>query len=589
MPTRSRKMKLTNRSLLLVAIVLLLLFASSCSNQQQQTATEEPAAAPPAAEQAKPVEEMAKPEMEKLPEALPTIYQKPVYVVDAEESDLLAGDADSALKVGATIKSTRGPQPLWDILRRLAALKKMTVSWASDVDQNVLVDVSINAGDDFFEAIDNLLRQVDYFHIMQGNTIVVKYKEVRQFRIAMPFTRSEFSTGTGGNVLGSNDASTNVDGTIELQSRENTFDIWENIQANMDTIIALWNTEAVTEAVAAATEAEGEVEAAEGELATQATRQVSSGGVAYIIDKPVGIITVTAPRPLLDELERYFDSLTNELYKQISIEAKLIEVHLKDNSSIGLNWDSILKGFDVTGTITFGAGGNDPNGAYTAGQIWPYVSSNNSSFDDGTNHGNIYDPTRFISKLALGAADFTVIFNAIKQQGDAQVLSNPKVSVMNGQPSLLVVGRNVTYIEKIETDLDTSGITPIRTYTVDTARILSGVGLALTATILNDNEIVMNLVPVTSELEEPILYKAVGIDGGEVGLPVINVREISTTVRVKDNEMLVIGGLISEIEATAGSFAPVLGQIPVFRYLFGYEEKTKEKRELIILLKPKII
>ena len=39
----------------------------------------------------------------------------------------------------------------------------------------------------------------------------------------------------------------------------------------------------------------------------------------------------------------------------------------------------------------------------------------------------------------------------------------------------------------------------------------------------------------------------------------------------------------------AGSFAPILGQIPIARYLFGYEEKVKEKRELIILLKPKII
>ena len=99
----------------------------------------------------------------------------------------------------------------------------------------------------------------------------------------------------------------------------------------------------------------------------------------------------------------------------------------------------------------------------------------------------------------------------------------------------------------------------------------------------------MNLVPVTSELEEPIEYRPVGDGGGEVGLPVINVREISTTVRVKNNEMLVIGGLISEIEATTGSFAPILGEIPLVRYLFGYEEKTKQKRELIILLKPTII
>jgi general secretion pathway protein D/MSHA biogenesis protein MshL len=64
---------------------------------------------------------------------------------------------------------------------------------------------------------------------------------------------------------------------------------------------------------------------------------------------------------------------------------------------------------------------------------------------------------------------------------------------------------------------------------------------------------------------------------------------MSTTVRVRNGEMLVIGGLISDIQETEGNFAPVVGNIPLFRYLFGYEEKVNQKRELIILLKPVII
>jgi len=527
------------------------------------------------------------PEFKKAPASLPVMYQSPAYMVDSDDEDeLFSGDEDSILKVGATIKSTRGPQPLWDILKRLASLKKMNVSWASDVDQNVLVDVDISANDDFYEAIDNLLRQVDYFHEMQGSTIIVKYKEVKQFRIAMPFVKSDYKTGAGGNVLGSNDASNNIDGTIELKSAENTFDIWENIQANMDTIIALWNTEAVTPE--AATEEDAETVEVPADTPQQATRRVSSGEVAYIIDKPVGIITVTAPRPLLNELQNYFDSLTKELYKQVSIEAKIIEVQLEDNSYLGLNWTQVLRNFNITGTVTFGAGEDDPNGNFTQGQVWPYVFSNNDSFNDGTNHGNIYDPTRFISKIALDALDFDVFLNALNEQGDTKILSNPKISVMNGQPSLLTVGRNVTYIENVTVDRDTGGVTAVFTYSAETARILSGVGLALTATILDDEEIIMNLVPVTSELEEPIEYREFG-DGGEVGLPIVNVREMSTTVRVKDGEMLVIGGLISEVESTQGEFAPVVGSIPLVRYLFGYEEKVKQKRELIILLKPRII
>ena len=53
--------------------------------------------------------------------------------------------------------------------------------------------------------------------------------------------------------------------------------------------------------------------------------------------------------------------------------------------------------------------------------------------------------------------------------------------------------------------------------------------------------------------------------------------------------MLVIGGLISEVTDNRGNFAPIVGKIPMVRYLFGYEEKVHEKRELVILLKPRII
>ena len=141
----------------------------------------------------------------------------------------------------------------------------------------------------------------------------------------------------------------------------------------------------------------------------------------------------------------------------------------------------------------------------------------------------------------------------------------------------------MTYIDSIESDVTDNKVT----YTVNTERVLSGVGMALTANILDDNEIILHLVPVTSELQEPIEYRDIG--PGTVGLPIINVREMSTTVRVRDGQMLVIGGLISNVEEEDGTFVPGTSGIPFFKYLFGYEKKTSRKRELIILLKPRII
>ncbi len=546
------------------------------------------------------------------PATLPVQYQTASYLVNQEKPENLATSEESKMKVGARITSTQGPQPLWDIVKRLAALKGMNVSWASDVDRNVLVDVDINASDDFFDALDNMLRQVDYFHETENNTLVIKYKETRRFQIAMPFTSHTYSTGVGGNVLGNSEESNNIDGTIELKSKDNEFDIWDNIKLNLDTILQIWTFRREGETVARDTNIvdknarEGSrsyTGGASGDISTEAeqtgtegteqlvqtgtadsTKDVSGGQGYYLIDKPVGLITVTAPRPVLEKVDAYITTLKQSLYKQISIEAKIIEVQLTDNSSIGINWSSVLKNFNLSGTLGFGADG----------QIYPFVYNNdevNGSKtyigDDKGSYFKTINPGQFISSVSLFDTGFDVFLNALNEQGNTKILSNPKISVMNGQPSLITVGRNVTYIDSIESDLDSeSGVI---TYSVDTERILSGIGMALTATVLGDKEIIMNLVPITSELQEPIEYRDVGNLGGTVGLPIVNVREMSTTVKIKDGEMLVIGGLITDTDQTVGEFAPLLGDIPILRYLFGYEEKEHSKRELIILLRPRLI
>ena len=172
-------MKYVKYCFLSSSLLLLTLLLSSCitdTKQKEQDASLKQESVQ-SVEQAKTV--AAAP----VPLSLPVQYQTPSYVVDRDETENIAIAEESKVKVGARITSTRGPQPLWDILKRLAALKGMNVSWASDVDRNVLVDVNISANDDYYDAIDNMLRQVDYYHEMQGSTIVVKYKETRQFHI----------------------------------------------------------------------------------------------------------------------------------------------------------------------------------------------------------------------------------------------------------------------------------------------------------------------------------------------------------------------------------------------------------------------
>jgi MSHA type pilus biogenesis protein MshL len=552
--------------------------------------------------------------------SLPIKYQTANYLVDKVEGEDIAIAEEGKLKVGARITSTKGPQPLWDIVKRLASLKAMNVSWASDVDRNVLVDVDFNANDDFHQSLDQMLRQVDYYHEMQGNTLVVKFKDTRQFQIAMPFTKQSYSTATGGNVLGNSQNQKNIEGVIALKSKDNEFDTWENIKLNIESIMDIWSYRREADMVKKGTTSAGKGEEGarsykvgadkktskdkktetenkgDGEEAAVENQQRGVGGRGYyIIDKPVGLITVTAPRPILEKIDAYITTLKKSLYQQISIEAKIIEVVMVDNSTIGINWSKVLKNFNLNGVVTMGDPTYDEKGKATGfGQVYPFIYSNDAkvgpvTYTDSskTSYFKTINPGQFVTNIFMENAPFDIFLNALNEQGNTKVLSNPKISVMNGQPAMITVGRNVTYIDNIDSKIDTE--TRIVTYTVNTERILSGVGMALTATILGKNEVIMNLVPITSELVEPIVYKDVGNLGGTVGLPVVNVREMNTTVKVNDGEMLVIGGLISDSDESTGEFAPMLGEIPYLKYLFGYDEKKHLKRELIILLRPRII
>ncbi|MCW5207109.1 hypothetical protein VU11_00195 [Desulfobulbus sp. US2] len=563
------------------------------------------------------------------PSLLPQRFQRAGYMINDDEANAMLDSEASdefQLKVGADI-TTNEPITLREAMKALIRNKKMSLSWASDVNQDLRVDIDVTADDNFYEAIDNILRQLDYYHEVQGSTLIVKYRQTKQYQIAMPFVKQEYNTAIGGNSFGSD---------VRIDSKGNTFDIWENIQNNIDSLLSTWSatiTNPEEEDSGGDIEKDGEEEETP---AKGPSRRVSSTESSYTIDKPVGLITVHAPKSLQKRIANYLGTLERELYKQIIIEAKIIEVQLENNSSLGINWQTLLKNLTFAGGSVSASKyyGKDKEGLYesinsstnttlnsvtdtTASGISNELVDENTSGDDpatsstltttglgenlteniASNIGEVVAGTgSTIATLVTGGAfnmaaaginltafSFDKFINALKQQGKTSVLSNPKISVMNGQPALISVGREVTFINSIESSTTENKTT----FTINTEQLLSGVGLALSAVIRNDDEIIMNLVPITSELMEPIEYVTVG--EGKVGLPIVNKREMNTTVKVKNGSMLVVGGLISETEASDGDFLFGTENIPYLKYLFGYEEKKKTKRELIILLRPRII
>lgn len=538
------------------------------------------------------------------PAQLPVRYQSTGFVTSKgmTDDDLGEGADEYQIKVGATIRSSGGPQPLWDVMKRLANLKGMTVSWASDVDGSRLVDVDISANDNFFDALANLLRQADYYHEIKGKTIVVLNKETKVYQIGVPAMKGGYTSTVGGNFLANKDAASGTEGTIKIASADNKFDVWENIEKNLTILLGVVEsggervrTASTTTANDKASESgtvnpkegngnvdpsgnartageSGEAGAQSSEKTVKNSRQTADDGAYFVIDKSVGLITVTAKPVVLKKVENYLNTLRKQLYQQVSLEAKIIEVFLQDNSKIGLDWSAVLKDFPITGTTSFG----------NNGQVYPHLPGDN-------NFANT-----FVSRVDMDPLNFRVLLNALNEQGDARVLANPKITVLNGQPAIISVGKDIAYVKSV-TKTSTTGVNQVDTFTAEVDNVVQGVALGVMASILDGKKVILHLTPLTTDIDNldaatgGVALTSIGDGSIQLGLPQVRIREMSTMVQVEDGEMLIIGGLIDSKENNTGDFAPGLGSIPVVKYLFGVEEKQLQKRELVILLTPKII
>jgi type II secretory pathway component GspD/PulD (secretin) len=108
-----------------------------------------------------------------------------------------------------------------------------------------------------------------------------------------------------------------------------------------------------------------------------------------------------------------------------------------------------------------------------------------------------------------------------------------------------------------------------------------GIKLAITPLINADGYITVHILPEVSSV--------VGFRGPANDLPVIATRQAETTVRLKDGNSVLIGGLLSEEKTTNVTKVPLLGSIPFFGLLFQHHNITTSTRDLVIEVTPHLL
>jgi MSHA type pilus biogenesis protein MshL len=283
-----------------------------------------------------------------------------------------------------------------------------------------------------------------------------------------------------------------------------------------------------------------------------------------VVNRLTGTIVVTATKKNLEKVEDYINTVKKVISRQVLVEAKIIEVNLSDGLQFGINWSYVLNTRD----------GQSATAA--TGQFADVVSTSAANFS-----------------ITTVAADFTSLLRAIQTQGETRILSNPRVSIMNGQPAILSVGQDRTFISNIQTTT-TTGTTPITTFTVSTSTTLSGIMIGIIPFISETGDISLSITPITSDLTKLDSQKlgtpdAAGNFPFLIQLPTIDLRQLNTTVKVRNGQMVIIGGLISKKEEIVDSQVPWLGDIPVLGYFFKSRAKKVINSELVVLIQPMII
>jgi len=173
---------------------------------------------------------------------------------------------------------------------------------------------------------------------------------------------------------------------------------------------------------------------------------------------------------------------------------------------------------------------------------------------------------------------FAALFSLNEFRDVVNVLSTPQILTSDNKEAEIVVGENVPFISKRERDVTTTN-----TVLSSIERMDVGIKLKITPQITEGDYVKLDIYQEISSLVKQSENIIINLG------PSITKRSTKTSVVVKDNQIVVIGGLMQETDEENVTKVPLLGDIPVLGYLFKNKRVEKKKTNLLVFLNPHII
>lgn len=413
------------------------------------------------------------------------------------------------------------------------------------------------------------------------------------------------SGGSGGGSSGGGGEGLSIGSTSSIKTQTES-DFWQALETNMTQILSyapVIELQPLPGELPEGTDLAAQAGAAPAQPVPQ-PRQSTSGsgqtgstglgggsaqganGSFYVMNRQAGILSVSATERQHEMLRKYLNYLERNASAQVLIEAKIVEVELNKGYQSGVNWNAVI-------------GNTDFNVAY------PTTFTNGSTL---TVLGPGIDPTDGVGPAnPTGDNNLGINLDAVVQLterfGTSRTLSSPRLHAINNQQAVLTFAENRIFFEvdvQREDDQVVNDTTIPGTTSIESTRRSVPIGIILNilpSINLDRNEVTLSVRPTLSRqvdtVQDPgsaLLNNDLDADQQFINeVPVVEVRELDSVMKLKSGSVMVIGGLMEDVTRNDDEGVPFVSGVPWIGNAFKSTLKSTTKRELIIFIKASII
>lgn len=276
------------------------------------------------------------------------------------------------------------------------------------------------------------------------------------------------------------------------------------------------------------------------------------------IDKELNSFIVNGPAANIERFESFIKYIDKSV-PVILIEVMLLEVNRSATVETGIK-----------------AGiGDKP--VTTSGTVFPTADINLGA----KTINNIIEGFNGFGSLNIGKVvpNFYLSLKAMETNGNLKIRSSPRLSTLNGHKAYLSIGETTYYVVTNQNFYGSQ--IPQASEVKNYQPIDAELSVTIMPLVSGDGQITMDIKVIQSSFNGQKVDKDAP--------PGINSREFTSIIRVKDQDLIVLGGLEESVKNDSGTGVPLLSRIPILKWLFSSRKREDSKKKLSVLIKPTVI